>query len=120
MSENRNDDALKNRFGKCFKTGTAECALLCGGVAMALALLVMLLGFWKTLLVLLITAIGVFIGGVKDKRALVKRLADRFFPAKTDELIRKEDYAAALNEKLGTQKTAGTEEKSLAENEENK
>ena len=111
MSENRNENTSESRFSRCFKTGTAECAFFCGGAAMVLALLVLLLGFWKTLLVVAIAAVGMFIGGVKDKRGLVKNLANRFFPAKTDELIRKEDYAAALNEKLGTQKAADAETK---------
>ena len=63
--------------------GTPECAIFSGAAAMVLALLLLTLGFWKTLLVAVIVCAGAFIGGVKDKKAFIARIVNRLFPPKT-------------------------------------
>lgn len=67
---------------KMFKIGTPECAVTFALVAMVLALLVLLLGFWQTLLVAVLALVGAFIGGVKDKKEWVRNTVNRLFPPK--------------------------------------
>ena len=80
--------SLKN----IFRVGTPECALFCGSMAMVLVLLFLVIGFWKTLLVAVITAAAMFVGGVKNKPACFKRIINGVFPARERELYRREDY----------------------------
>lgn len=72
----------KGSLRNVLKVGTPECAVFCAVVAMALALMLLTLGFWKTLLAVAIVCVGAFIGGVKDKKALVSRIVNRLFPPK--------------------------------------
>ena len=39
-------------------------------------------GFWETVLVALMCALGVFLGAVKDKSAFCKRVINKLFPPK--------------------------------------
>ena len=55
---------------RCFTKGTAECAALCAGVGAGVALSLITLGIWKTLLIALCVSMGAFIGGVKDKKRI--------------------------------------------------
>lgn len=70
----------KGSLRNMLKVGTPECAVFCAAAAMVLALLLLLIGFWKTLLVVLIVCVGAFIGGVKDKKQFISRLVNRLFP----------------------------------------
>ena len=60
--------------------GTRECGFLCAVAGAVLAVLLLTVGFWKTLLVVLFCAAGAFIGGVHDKEAFVKKLLNRLIP----------------------------------------
>ena len=72
-----------NSFTKnIFKVGTPECAIFFALVAMVLALLFLALGFWQTLLIVVLVLLGLFIGGVKDKGEWLKRTVNRLFPPK--------------------------------------
>lgn len=62
--------------------GTPACGVLCGILGALLAILLLTIGFWKTLLVAVLCALGAFIGGVKDKPAAVKNAINRLFPPK--------------------------------------
>lgn len=76
MSENNGNDR-DNRyrfFKRVFTPGTVECAIACGLVGVLVALLLLWIGVWKTLLICVLVGIGIFIGGVKDKRAFINRL----------------------------------------------
>ena len=56
-----------------------------GTVAIVLliaAILLLTIGFWKTLFVALLCAAGVFVGGVQDKQGFLRRVANRLFPPK--------------------------------------
>lgn len=62
--------------------GTPACGVLCGILGALLAILLLTIGFWKTLLVAVLCALGAFIGGVKDKPAAVKNVINHLFPPK--------------------------------------
>ena len=68
------DRRFKHFSDNMLRIGTPECAVFCASVAMVLALLFLLVGFWRTVLIAALMAIGAFIGGVKNKK---KWFADR-------------------------------------------
>lgn len=68
----------KGFFGRLFIKGTPECAIACGLIGVLVALMLLWAGIWRTLLVASLIAVGVFIGGVKDKRAFFRKLLGRF------------------------------------------
>lgn len=70
-------------FKNMFKIGTPECAVTSAVIAMLLALLVLLVGFWKALLIALVMLLGAFLGGVKNKRDSVSAFINRIFPPKS-------------------------------------
>lgn len=74
----------KTFFDLAFQVGTPECAILSGALAMVLGLLLLWLGFWNTLFLFLLMAVGAFLGGVKDKKQWLKNLINRLFPGKSN------------------------------------
>lgn len=68
----------KNFFQRLFTPGTVECAVGCAIVGIGVALLLLWIGVWKTLLICVLAAIGIFVGGVRDKRAFIGRILDAF------------------------------------------
>lgn len=87
------NEKFKDFTRNMLKVGTPECAIFSGVVAMAAAILILLLGFWETLLVALLAAVGVFIGGVKDKKEWLRNVINRLFPARTQVPYRAEDVS---------------------------
>ena len=72
-----------NAFTKnMFKVGTPECAITFAVIAMVLALLFLLLGFWQTLLIAALIVVGAFVGGVKDKKEWIRNAVNHLFPPK--------------------------------------
>lgn len=70
-----------NAFAKkMFQIGTPECAITFAVIAMVLALLFLVLGFWQTLLIAALVLVGAFIGGVKDKKEWIRNLVNKLFP----------------------------------------
>lgn len=65
---------MNDFFKRVFTPGTVECAIACGLLGVLVALLLLWIGIWKTLLIAALVAVGVFFGGVKDKRAFLKKL----------------------------------------------
>ncbi len=63
------------------KPGTPQAAVLYGIAGLVIALLLLFIGFWKTLLVLACVGVGIFIGGVPDKRGFFHKVLGRFFPS---------------------------------------
>lgn len=63
--------------------GTPQAALFCGVIGVVVAMLILIIGFFKTMLIVLCCAIGLFIGGVKDKAACIRRVISFF--RRTDE-----------------------------------
>lgn len=62
--------------------GTPACGLFCGVLGVLVAILLLTIGFWKTLFVTLLCALGVFLGAVKDKAAFLKNVINKLFPPK--------------------------------------
>ena len=101
-----------NAFVKnMFKVGTPECAIFFGVAAMVLALLFLIAGFWETLLILALALVGVFIGGVKDKKEWLRNAANRLFPAKQQVPYRaqNEEIQKAVQESLKEKEEAKEE-----------
>ena len=73
------DENKQSRIKNCLTIGTAECAVLTSLIALVLAILFLTIGFWKSLLVLVMILIGAFIGGVKNKGEFFGKL----FPSRS-------------------------------------
>ena len=69
---------MREFLSRCFTKGTAECAALCAVVGAGVALSLITLGIWKTLLIAGCVGVGAFIGGVKDKKEFIRKAAERF------------------------------------------
>ena len=88
------------------KKGTPEFGLVLGGLMTLLGVLVMLIGFWKTLVLCALFGIGYFIGTVENKREFMKTTANKLIPDKEvkvidlkSELIREQEMNQAAAEK---------------------
>ena len=68
---------------KIFKIGTPQCGAFCAGCGAVLALLFIIIGFWKTLFIFAFAAVGLFIGLVKDKKGVVRNVINSFVPGGT-------------------------------------
>ena len=62
--------------------GTPACGLFCGVCGVILAILLLSIGFWKTLFVAALCLVGAFLGGVKNKGDFIKNAINRLFPPK--------------------------------------
>jgi len=65
-----------------FRVGTPLCGILFGAVGALIALMLLFLGFWRTLLVAVLFAAGYFVGAVKNKTEVLKALINKWFPPK--------------------------------------
>ena len=94
------------------KKGTPAFGLLLGGVLVALGALMMIIGFWKTLLLCVLFALGYFLGTVENKKEFMKNTANKLIPDKEvkvidlkTELIREQEQIQAAAEKAAETKT---------------
>ena len=69
------------------KKGTPAFGLVLGAAMVALGALVMLIGFWKTLVLCLLFAVGYFLGTVENKREFMKNTANKLIPDKEIKVI---------------------------------
>ena len=70
-------------FGRdFFKIGTPQCGVAIGLAGIALACLLLFLGFWKTLLIAIFFAGGFAIGAFDHKTDRIKKMLNRLFPPK--------------------------------------
>ena len=69
------------------KKGTPACGLILGTVLVVLGALVMRIGFWKTLLLALLFALGYFLGAIDKKKEFLKNTANRLIPEKEIKVI---------------------------------
>lgn len=65
-----------------FTIGTPQCGLLMGLAGVALAFLLIFVGFWKTLLIALFFVGGFALGACGKKAETMKKLINRMFPPK--------------------------------------
>ena len=77
-----NDRKDRPSLSNVFKVGTPECAVFCGVLAMVLGLLLLTVGFWNTVWIALFGAAGGFLGGVNDKKQILKNVLNRVIPDK--------------------------------------
>ena len=69
------------------KKGTPAFGLILGAAMVILGALVMLIGFWKTLVLCLLFAVGYFLGTVENKREFMKNTANKLIPDKEIKVI---------------------------------
>lgn len=67
---------------KTLTIGTPLCGLIFAIAGAVLALLLIFLGFWKTLLVAVLAGVGYFLGAVANKPEAMKQLLNKLFPPK--------------------------------------
>ena len=77
---------MENKKSKFLTAGTQECALLCAFLGLLIAVLLLTVGFWKTLMLALFFLCGLFIGGVRDKKACISNLIDRWFGKRVEKV----------------------------------
>ena len=88
------------------KKGTPQYGLVLGGVLTLVGALVMIIGFWKTLVLCLLFGLGYFLGTVENKREFMKTTANKLIPDKEvkvidlkSELLREQELSQAAAEK---------------------
>ena len=67
-----------------FRIGTPLCGVICAGLGALLALMLLYMGFWRTLFVLILAGAGYFIGASKDKAESLKNGINKVFPPKSE------------------------------------
>ena len=91
------------------KKGTPQYGLVLGTALTLLGALVMLIGFWKTLILCLLFGLGYFLGTVENKKEFMKNTANKLIPDKEvkvidlkSELIREQEMSQAAGERAGS------------------
>lgn len=64
----------KDNLSRMFTVGTPQCGAFGAFCGVALAVLLLTIGFWKTLFIFLFAFIGLFLGLCKDKKGAVRRV----------------------------------------------
>ena len=72
---------------KKLKMGTPMMGVAIGAALVAVAVLIMIIGFWKTLILLALFGIGYFLGTVENKQEFVKNAANKVIPEKEAKVI---------------------------------
>ena len=75
---------LKSFFAQMLTPGTGACALFGAVIGLIFAVLCLTIGVGKALLIGIFCLIGAFIGGVKDKKAFVRRIVSLFSRDESD------------------------------------
>ena len=91
------------------KMGTKNGAIVCGVIGAVLAVLLLAIGFWKTLFIAAFAGIGALIGGVGHKKEAVREVVNRRFPSK-DQPIRSEQLHEAAEKVLNKEEEKPAEE----------
>lgn len=72
---------------KKLKMGTPAMGIAVGLGLVGFAVLIMLIGFWKALILAALFGIGYFIGTVDNKQEFIKDAANKIIPAKEAKVI---------------------------------
>ena len=72
---------------KKLERGTPAFGVCLGLVLVAAGALIMAIGFWKTLLLAALFAVGYFLGAVNNKTDFVKEAVERVVPEKKEQTI---------------------------------
>ena len=86
------------------KMGTPMMGVAVGAALVAIAALIMIIGFWKVLILLILFGIGYFIGTVENKQEFIKEAANRIIPAKEAKVI---DLKSEIARDLENRQTSG-------------
>lgn len=78
-------DGLNAWLPALLKWGTPLCGVFCGVVGAIVAVLIMCIGFWQTLFVAVLAAVGAFVGAVPNKVKWIRDTINRLFPPKNQE-----------------------------------
>ena len=74
----------EEKIREWLRPGTPQCGVLCALLGAVVAFLLLWAGFWKTLFIVLLAALGAFLGGVQDKKESIRRVVNRLFPPRND------------------------------------
>lgn len=110
---------------KKFKIGSPAAGIILGSILVALGVLVMLIGFWRTLILACLFGIGYFVGAVDNMGEYIKEKANKIIPDKSAQPIDiKSEIAREQEEKSGSAGTAfaggDSSEAAVSDDEENK
>ena len=72
---------------KKLKMGTPAMGIAFGLGLVCFAVLIMLIGFWRSLILVVLFGIGYFIGTVDNKQEFIKDAANKIIPAKEAKVI---------------------------------
>lgn len=70
--------SFKEIVSSLLEPGSRQAMLFYAVLGLIVAVLLLTIGFWKTLLIVLCCLVGAFIGGVKDKRAFIRGILSVF------------------------------------------
>ena len=70
---------LRGYLQKLTEAGTPQATLFFTVLGLIVAVLLLLIGFWKTVLVIVCCLIGYFLGAVTDKAGFFRRIITRFY-----------------------------------------
>lgn len=89
---------LESALKEMMTPGTRQCSLLCALLGALVAVLLLFIGFWKTVFILLCAGVGALLGGVGNKKETVRGVINRFFPSKDEPL--KESVRVPLENRI--------------------
>ena len=91
------------------KKGTPAYGIAVGAALVLIGALVMLIGFWKALVLCLLFGVGYFLGTVENKREFMKTAANKLIPDKEVKVI---DLKSELKREQEMSQTAGEQPES--------
>lgn len=67
---------------KVTEPGTRACSVFYAVIGAVLAILLLTIGFWRTLFIAVFAAVGALVGAIRDKSAFARDTVNRVFPPK--------------------------------------
>ncbi len=92
-----------------FKKGTPGYGLICGLVCVAAGILMLTIGFWRTLLIVALFMIGYFLGTVDNKGEFVKNTLNGILPNREEKVIDIRSELTKLQEEQSSREQASAE-----------
>ena len=102
---------------KKMKMGTPLMGIVIGAALVAVAALIMIFGFWKVFLLLVLFGIGYFIGTVENKQDFIRNTANKIIPAKEAKVIDIKSEIARETEEKTENRTENKTEETIATDE---
>lgn len=73
---------LSDDIKRVLTPGSALCSLIYALIGVVIAVLLLTIGFWKTLFIFAFAAAGALLGGIGNKQEAVREAVNRHFPAR--------------------------------------